>query len=230
MEQKKICRNCKTEKQLDEFHTHPHGKDGHINVCKECVKLKRKKYYSENALKFRQYSKEYRKNNKEKNKKQHDNWKKLNPNYYKNYHKKQRDKNREKIRKYQNEYFLKRTRNDLNFKLAVNIRKRLGRSIKDKWKSGSSIKDLGCSIEELKIYLEKQFKPGMTWNNWKRDGWHIDHIIPLSTFDLTDPKQFKKAVHYTNLQPLWWYENLSKNNKSFELEDVQENNTQKEGN
>lgn len=50
----------------------------------------------------------------------------------------------------------------------------------------------------------------MTWENWGRRGWHIDHIAPLSSFDLTDPVQFRRAVHYTNLQPLWWFDNLSK--------------------
>ena len=49
-----------------------------------------------------------------------------------------------------------------------------------------------------------------TWDNWKLDGWHIDHVKPLSKFDLNDPKEVEKAVHYTNLQPLWWKENLKK--------------------
>ena len=71
-------------------------------------------------------------------------------------------------------------------------------------------KDLGCTIKELKIYLESKFQPGMTWENHGRFGWHIDHEVPLSSFDLTDREQFLKACHYTNLQPLWWNENLSK--------------------
>lgn len=63
---------------------------------------------------------------------------------------------------------------------------------------------------ELKQHLEKLFQPGMTWENWSRDGWHIDHIVPLSSFDLTDREQFLKACHFSNLQPLWAKENLSK--------------------
>ena len=53
----------------------------------------------------------------------------------------------------------------------------------------------------------------MTWENWKIDGWHIDHIKPLNSFDLTDPEQLKEACHYTNLQPLWWYDNIEKGDK-----------------
>ena len=50
----------------------------------------------------------------------------------------------------------------------------------------------------------------MTWENYGRMGWHMDHIIPLANFDLTDRQQFLEACHYTNLQPLWWQENLMK--------------------
>jgi len=67
-----------------------------------------------------------------------------------------------------------------------------------------------CKVDELKEYLESQFEEGMTWDNWSRDGWHIDHIVPLSFFDLIDSEQVKKACHYTNLQPLWAEDNLRK--------------------
>jgi len=83
-------------------------------------------------------------------------------------------------------------------------------AIKKHSKTGSAVRDLGCSIDELKQHLESKFLPGMTWNNYGRFGWHIDHIRPLSQFDLTNPEQLKIACHYTNLQPLWWRDNLSK--------------------
>ena len=69
---------------------------------------------------------------------------------------------------------------------------------------------MGCSISELKDYLESKFQVGMTWENHSQTGWHIDHIKPLSHFDLSDRDQFLQACHYTNLQPLWAKDNLSK--------------------
>ena len=77
--------------------------------------------------------------------------------------------------------------------------------------------ELGCTFDELVVHLESQFysdpKTGevMTWDNHTMDGWHVDHIKPLHEFDLYDDEQFKKAAHYTNLQPLWWWQNLEKN-------------------
>ena len=63
---------------------------------------------------------------------------------------------------------------------------------------------------QLKEHIEKQFVDGMSWDNWALDGWHIDHIKPLASFDLTDRQQLLEACHYTNLQPLWAKDYLSK--------------------
>jgi hypothetical protein len=102
-----------------------------------------------------------------------------------------------------------RYQQDLPFRIAQVLRSRIARSIK----SGSAVKDLGCSIQELKAYLEAHFQPGMSWDNYGLRGWHIDHTIPLDSFDLSDPKQLKQACHYTNLQPLWASANISKGNR-----------------
>jgi hypothetical protein len=78
----------------------------------------------------------------------------------------------------------------------------------------STVALLGCSIEDLKLHLESQFKPGMTWENYGRKKgiqcWEIDHILPCASFDLTDPEQQKRCFNYTNLQPLWAKDNQSK--------------------
>jgi hypothetical protein len=139
-------------------------------------------------------------------------------------------KNKHKINKWYRKYYLdnktliknrcaiyvkKRLKIDPNFKLATILRIRLHEAIKNSQKKGSAVRDLGCSIAFLKSYIESKFRPGMTWSNWgngKRK-WNIDHIKPLSKFDLTDRKQLLKAVNYENLQPLWYVDNLSKCNK-----------------
>ena len=70
---------------------------------------------------------------------------------------------------------------------------------------------LGCTVAEARAHLEAQFLPGMTWDN--HGEWHIDHIRPCASFDFSDPQQQKECSHYTNLQPLWAKDNLSKSDK-----------------
>ena len=112
-------------------------------------------------------------------------------------------------------YRKNRLKNDIEFRIRDSLRKRLSTAIRNCQKSGSAVRDLGCSIEDLKDRLESQFQPGMSWDNWGRgkDCWHIDHIIPLSSFNLEDREEFLKACHYTNLQPLWEVDNLKKGSK-----------------
>jgi hypothetical protein len=78
-------------------------------------------------------------------------------------------------------------------------------------KSARTMKLVGCSIEELKNYLKKQFVAGMSWKNHGK--WHVDHIRPCITFDLSKPNEQRKCFHYTNLQPLWAIDNLEKKDK-----------------
>jgi hypothetical protein len=94
--------------------------------------------------------------------------------------------------------------------LARGLRNRMNQALRRSAKGGSAVRDLGCTIPELRAHLEAQFAPGMSWDNWTTNGWHIDHIIPLAAFDLADRKQFQKAAHFTNLQPLWAADNYSK--------------------
>lgn len=101
--------------------------------------------------------------------------------------------------------------NNPQYRMIVQIRNRLKKTLDRKLGNIEPI--IGCSPAYLQLHLESQFQPGMTWDNHGQFGWHIDHIIPLSSFDLTDEEQLKKACHYTNLQPLWWQDNLKKRDK-----------------
>src|SRR3990167_677242 len=100
-------------------------------------------------------------------------------------------------------------------RLASVIRARIYDVLKHGYKSDRTEKLIGITIKKLKMYIESQFKTGMTWKNYGFYGWHLDHIRPLSSFDLTDKEQQLKAFHYTNLQPLWAKENLHKHAKVF---------------
>lgn len=154
-------------------------------------KMRQKRYYEKHK---NDTIKSYYQNNKEKIKLKSKEWRKNN-----------RDK--ERLRK--KNYRIK-NKNNLNHKLSLNLRNRLNQSVKNNFKSGSAVKDLGCSIEEFKTYIESKFQPGMSWDNWAHDGWHIDHIKPLASFDLTKHNQLLEACHYTNLQPLWASDNYTK--------------------
>ena len=95
-------------------------------------------------------------------------------------------------------------------RLRKNLRTRVGRVIKSGQRGGSAVRDLGCKVVELKEHLAALWQPGMTWDNFGREGWVLDHIKPLALFDLTDRSQFLEATHHTNLQPLWAEQNLEK--------------------
>lgn len=73
---------------------------------------------------------------------------------------------------------------------------------------GSAVRDLGCSLEFFRGYIEAKFDSPMSWDNY--GGWHLDHIKPLARFDLSNREQFLQAVHYTNYQPLWAADNWKK--------------------
>ena len=80
--------------------------------------------------------------------------------------------------------------------------------IEGKQKAGSAVRDLGCSIPAFRLYIENQFEPGMSWDNYGK--WHLDHVMPLSGFDLTDRTQFLEACNWLNYQPLWAADNIRK--------------------
>lgn len=159
--------------------------------CPICQKEKSVRFYEKNPI----YDKVRYLKNAEKQKEYGRIYRKNNPTYVADY---QRKKKKESI----------------NFRLSHVLRSRLRGAILRKKKVGSAVQDLGCTVAELKSHLESLWQPGMDWASWEPKGWHIDHIKPLSRFDLTDREQFLKACHYTNLQPLWAERNWKKGSKS----------------
>ena len=186
-----FCSTCKTNKPTCEFRTRTQKKRGFSYSCKACETKYRKTHYLKNKSHTNQQNKEYYLSHKD---------------YFISYRKQYKNLNPS----YKREYKKLRLKTDLNFKLLCKLRNRVWMAMKYTKKSAKTQELLGCTILELKNYLETRFKPGMSWENYGRSGWHIDHIIPCASFDLTDQQQQKKCFHYTNLQPLWAYENLSK--------------------
>lgn len=222
----KKCCCCERELRLENFCKNKNHKDGLQSRCKKCQNELHKKYRLLNPEYDLIYSKEYRLKYPEKVRLSHKKWVDKNyggikkyskkhywehVEYYKEHGKKYRSQHREDI----NLYRKNRKLINIQYKLSCLLRTRLNQAVRNNFKTGSAVRDLGCSISELKIYLENQFKEGMMWEN--HGEWHIDHKIPLKHFDLTNRDQLLKAVHYTNLQPLWAFDNISKNDKILEI-------------
>lgn len=176
-----FCPGCCNVLHTDEF-TWPNGKIV-LSRCYECHKERRRQNYAKNKDRDKKKVKQWQKNN------------------------------HQAVINHTNKYIKNRKERDPLFKLAANIRSRTRCTLKSKHftKSDKFQNYIGCSLEELKIYIESQFQPGMTWDNWSYGGWHIDHIIPLSSAETEE--EMYKLCHYTNLQPLWAKDNLVKSNK-----------------
>jgi hypothetical protein len=119
------------------------------------------------------------------------------------------DKKRD-VREKHAAYMRKKRNADPTFLVADRLRRRINSVISSAGigKTGGLVDVSGCTVQELVSHIERQFVDGMSWQN--RRQWHIDHIVPCSAFDLTDPAQQLVAFHYTNLRPVWSHENLSK--------------------
>ena len=126
-------------------------------------------------------------------------------------HKEEIQAYRQKRKTERNKQVKDRRAMDVQFYLRDKLRIRLRSALKGQYKNGSAVRDLGCTIPELVKHLESQFTNGMTWEN--KGQWHVDHIRPLSSFDLTDKTQLLEACNWKNLQPLWAKDNISKGNK-----------------
>jgi len=238
MEDTKKCTKCDEELPLDRFYKRRYksGKTGTESRCKGCANTASAKWQKnnreriairernrraidpdyrmkkrvesaiwrdENSGKVSAASAQYRKDNPEKIKASVTKWRKNNPGKY-------------KTRK--GAYEKERRAGDINYRIMCNIRTAISSTIIGNKKAAHTEGLLGCSIGEFKNHLERLFFSGMSWDNYGRYGWHIDHIIPLSYFDFSDPEQQKRAWHYTNLRPLWAEENVRKGAKIIEIQ------------
>lgn len=187
----KICSKCKIDKSIDDFNKRKDRKSGILSKCKECCKKYRD---SLDKVEVKKYRQKYKKDNK------------VNATeYHKIYWAMP-----ENIKK-RSDYYKTRRKTDSLFKLKGNIKSLIFMSFKNKFtkKSKKTIEILGCTFEEFKIHLEKQFDDKMNWNN-QGTYWQLDHIKPISL--ASDEQELIKLNHYTNFQPLYWVDNQKKSN------------------
>jgi hypothetical protein len=205
----KYCAKCDTFVDVNNFAKNKNTWDGlhcHCFTCKrkqakenytanpDPIKEKSKLWAQENSEKRAQYQKQYRQENEKQLKQDRKIWEQNNQEHMKEYNKLNKRKRRQ----------------ETEYRLLENLRNRLRRAIRSK-KSDSTLNLVGCDVSALKEHLEKLFLIGMSWDNYGE--WHIDHIIPCASFDLSKEEEQRKCFHYTNLQPLWAADNLKKATK-----------------
>ena len=202
----KKCSKCKIMKPFIDFYKDLSRKDGYQNKCNSCKKLYYK-YIPINSLENKEIkSEEYIIKNRERSKNRYINNRDKCIEYSRNRYINNREVHIENCKK----YIKNRLKTDSLFKLSHTLRKRTRQIFKNKRFIKPSTKLLiGEDLSFVKKYLENQFIEGMSWKNHGK--WHIDHIIPLSSAN--NESELIKLCHYTNLQPLWAFDNLSKGNK-----------------
>jgi hypothetical protein len=186
--------NCSCGKQVEISFKKKDGSIVYKKTCRTC------RGRVENIERKREISKQYYWNNRDSELQKCKEWRKQNPEKVKEYNTLSRPKRREIAKN--------RIKVDINFRLTKYMRTRLYSAIKNNQKVGSAIRDLGCSIAELKKHLESKWQPGMNWDNY--GDWEIDHVVALCRFDLANRDELLKACNYTNMQPLWKADHNSK--------------------
>lgn len=181
----KVCKDCRERKALSLFPIH-------TNRCKRCqskvvAAILKKKYHSDPVYRARHLERTSKRNMKR---------------YYSD------ALYRSHLLTQKHTRTKTRYQSDPVFRNISLMRRRLLSALEGKLKACSSLQLLGCSPAALKEHLERQFTSGMTWENQGR--WHVDHIRPCVSFDLTDPDEQRKCFHFTNLQPLWAKDNMTK--------------------
>ena len=161
--------------------------------------------------KCREISRKSREKNKDVANQRSAEWRAKNKNKVAEYNKEYALKNKEKITQQACERNKQRRKIDPTFVLIRRERVRAYDALKGIRKAARTETLLGCSYAKFRIYIENLFVDGMGWHNSHL--WHIDHIRPLASFDLTDKEQQKLAFNYKNQQPLWATDNLKKGAK-----------------
>lgn len=208
------------------FNKNCQQRDGLTPRCKNClndqakiyrdnniekVKASKQRIYERDKKRILSKVKSYREENKEKVAQTKREYRMKNIERIRNRKKKYYLEHKKERSAYFAEYQRSRLKNDTDFRLKHNLRRRVHHALNGENKSRRTLELIGCSTPHLKQHLENQFKPGMSWNNY--GDWHIDHIRPCASFNLIDPEQQKECFNYKNLQPLWANENLEKSAK-----------------
>lgn len=233
-----ICKLCNNELPLSAFYLKDKRNNRYDSTCKECRKLGASAWHQENREQSLENKKKWHQENKEEaiskmrqryhnnideEKKQRKIWRKENPDRVKAWNQKAYKKNQEKILSQKkvyaklnkdkiNAYKRNRYQNNFGYRMEMTNRLRLREVLKGKTKDVSSKECVGCTVDYLQAWIRFQFYDGMTTNN-HGEYWHLDHVKPCESFDLTKTDQLKECFHWSNIQPLRWDKNIKKSDK-----------------
>lgn len=222
----KTCSSCNLEKSFDSFNRDKYKKSGYSSQCKHCrEKYKEvnkeakaqyfKEYYAKNKDERSAYRKAYYLKNKERELAKAKEYNEKNRDIVSAREKKYRERTRAERRIYFNNYRNNRRKFDDVYRLVSNVRVRVSQFCRavSIAKNHSTLKAIGISPADFKVYIESHFVDGMNWDNYGFGAgkWSIDHTKPLCTAN-TEEEVFT-LNHYTNLRPMWWFDNLSKGGK-----------------
>jgi len=192
----KTCSKCREIKPFSDYGKNRAKKDGLQARCKDC----RKEYSANNRDKIAEYNKEYRANN---------------SNKIKEYNQ------RPEVKEQYNEWQREQNKNNPQYSLSKKVSNETRRALLGVHTDMTpvaeqyGIKKVGLTTPQYREYIESLWTEGMSWDNYGygEGKWTIDHIFPKSFFDLTDPELYRKCSYYTNTQPMWYVDNVSKGNK-----------------
>lgn len=226
----KTCTKCGVEKLLVDFSLQREGRFGRRSQCKACRRVSSRTYSRdyylrpENKDRQRAYKQRPEIKDRDRAYRQLPNYREWQRAYLQQPEVKGRRRayqRRPEIKEWQRAYnqrlevkerrrayWRRRPQVDPVFRLKLNLRVRLRDALKGQSKSARTLELIGCDINFLRRWLEAKFQPGMTWENYGE--WHVDHIMPCASFDLSDPVQQRTCFRWTNLQPLWAADNIRK--------------------
>lgn len=197
------CPRCGVTRAASAFYRDRTTKSGLVCLCKDCGRAYQKEYRAKNKEQLTGYLAEYYQANKENLLAANKAWRALHP---------------EDMRRYRNKYMACTP----SARLANRLRGRVRSALKAAGvgKKERTLALIGCSPKFLKDHLESLWTVGMTWDNNTSFGWHIDHIVPIASFDLTNKEERLACFNWNNLQPLWWRPNMGKGRKILTEEEM----------
>ena len=185
----KTCPKCQQTKPSSDYSKKRSAKDGLFYCCKDCWKEHSKEYSTNNRDKIAEYQKEHR----------------------------ARPEVKERYNEWQREQYKNNPQKRLRIKISSETKSTLlgvhsnMTIVSEKY----GMKKIGLTTVQYREYIESLWTEGMSWDNYGhgKGKWCIDHIDPKNFFDLTDPELYRKCSHYTNTQPMWYMDNMSKGDR-----------------